>query len=140
MSFEKTLSGISARPSIAYGGSAKIISNFSLHISRKSKTLCLTTVRLFIPNFAAWDFMKLAWRGSISTQYTIEAPREANSYEIAPVPPKRSRTFSPSISYSLFSTLKSPSLAKSVVGRALYPCGGRMFFPLSFPPMILIIL
>ena len=60
MSFANTLSGIVARSSRAYGGSAKIMSNFSLQISRNSKTLCLTAVRLVIPNFAACDLMKLA--------------------------------------------------------------------------------
>ena len=45
--------------------------------------------------------------------------REANSKAIEPVPPNRSRTFRSSNSYSLSRILNRPSLAKSVVGRAL---------------------
>jgi FKBP-type peptidyl-prolyl cis-trans isomerase. len=65
------------------------------------------------------------------------APLEANSYEMLPVPEKRSRTVRPSKSASLFKTLKSPSFAKSVVGLAEYSRGGLMDLPLRMPPMIL---
>ena len=76
-------------------------------------------VTLSRPSRRASVLMNDAFSLAISTDQTLAAPLEANSNATAPVPPKRSRTFRSSNSYSLSSTLKSPSLAKSVVGLAL---------------------
>ncbi len=56
------------------------------------------------------------------------------------MPEKRSRTEIFEKSYWLARVLNSPSLAKSVVGRALNPFGGMMYLPRSVPPIILMIL
>ena len=60
-------------------------------------------------------------------------PLDANSYDMLPVPEKRSRTESSEKSKLLFKMLKRFSLAKSVVGLALKFLGGFIRLPLYFP-------
>lgn len=55
--------------------------------------------------------------GLLSTANRLATPREINSKEIFPVPAHRSNTFFSSKSKWFSRTLKSPSFAKSVVGR-----------------------
>ena len=89
----------------------------------------LANGNVFATNYETFA-KSIRWNVTDSTAFNIStvklgeddplaAPREANSKATAPVPPKRSRTFRSSNSYSLFRILNSPSLAKSVVGLAL---------------------
>ena len=66
----------------------------------------------------------------------INAPRDANSKLMLPVPEKRSKTLTVSKSILLLRILKRPSRAKSVVGLALKLPGGSILLPLYLPPII----
>lgn len=108
------------------------------HIFTKSNTLCLIICMLSKCRFLAVFFMNVELEGDISMLVISLQPRDANSKLIAPVPEKRSKNEDCSKSSSFVRILNNPSLAKSVVGLALYSDGGVINLPLSSPPIILI--
>ena len=77
--------------------------------------------------------MVAEWKRSISTEVIFWQPSEANSYEILPVPEKRSNTLSSGKSNLFNKILKRASLAWSVVGRALKDFGRFILLPLNSP-------
>lgn len=82
--------------------------------------------------------MNRAWVVAFSTAVTDAAPRDSNSMLTAPVPAKRSRHRSPSISTMFSITLNMFSRAKSVVGRAVMFVGTLNRLRPYLPRIILI--
>lgn len=114
----KTATGTSAKNGKSNGGSAKTKSNRSRQWSRNRNTSVLNTRAFLIFNVFNTSPIKRKWLKSFSTRIVSLQPLLINSYAILPVPENKSRAVFPEKSYRFSRILKSPSLAKSVVGRA----------------------
>lgn len=131
-----TMSGNSVSQCRSYGGSAKTMSYFVLHVLRYDRTsMCI--VRMFSkPISFIIRLIPAKCFIFFSIRCTEAAPLEENSKLILPVPPNRSSTSASSKAIRFDRMLNNPSRAKSVVGLAFRSEGGTILLPLYFPPII----